>query len=96
MPTGCVRTATAAATVTGRRTVKVTFFVDGGRVKTLTRANGRGGRWTLRLNAHKLGFGTHRIRVTVQFARSSRTKAKAMRVSFNRCDTASVQPKFTG
>jgi hypothetical protein len=96
-PSGCARTTrTVAATVTGRRIVKVTFSIDGKRVKTLTKANGKGGRWTLPIAVRKLSVGTHRVTVTVQFASSSQTKAKTLRFSFSRCRTAVARPQFTG
>ena len=84
-----------AASVSGRRIVKVTFYVDGKKVKTLTEAN-RNGRWVLPMNVKRFAFGTHRVRVTVQFAKSSQTKAKTLRLSFNRCHSAVVKPQFTG
>jgi hypothetical protein len=94
-PSGCPTTSAVAATVSGRRIVKVTFYVDGRKVKTLTKAN-RNGRWVLPMNVKRFAFGTHRVRVTVQFAKSSQTKARTLRLSFNRCHPAVVTPKFTG
>jgi hypothetical protein len=94
-PSGCPRTSAVAATVSGRRIVKVTFYVDGKKVKTLTKAN-RDGRWVLPMNVKRFAFGTHRVRVVVQFAKSSQTKAKTLRLSFNRCRPAVVRPQFTG
>jgi hypothetical protein len=94
-PSGCPRTSAVAATVSGRRIVKVTFYVDGKKVKTLTKAN-RNGRWVLPMNVKRFAFGTHRVRVVVQFAKSSQTKAKTLRLSFNRCRPAVVRPQFTG
>ena len=94
-PSGCPTTNAIAATVSGRRIVKVTFYVDGKRVKTLTKAN-KGGRWVLPLNVKRLAFGTHRVEAKVQFAKSSQTKAKTLRLSFSRCHAADAQPKFTG
>jgi hypothetical protein len=94
-PSGCPTTSAVAATVSGRRIVKVTFYVDGKKVKTLTKAN-RDGRWVLPMNVKRFAFGTHRVRVTVQFARSSQTKAKTLRLSFSRCHSAVVKPQFTG
>jgi Prealbumin-like fold domain len=95
-PSGCPRTGTVAATVSGRRIVKVTFYVDGKKVKTLTKANGKGGTWVPPLNIKRLAYGAHRVRATVQFAKSSQTKAKTLRFSFDRCHAAAAQPKFTG
>ena len=94
-PTGCPTTTAVAASVSGRRIVKVTFYVDGKKVKTLTEPN-RNGRWVLPMNVKRFAFGTHRVRVTVQFAKSSQTKAKTLRLSFNRCHSAVVKPQFTG
>jgi hypothetical protein len=94
-PSGCPRTSAVAASVSGRRIVKVTFYVDGKKVKTLTKAN-RDGRWVLPMNVKRFAFGTHRVRVVVQFAKSSQTKAKTLRLSFNRCRPAVVRPQFTG
>jgi hypothetical protein len=94
-PSGCPTTSAVAATVSGRRIVKVTFYVDGRKVKTLTKAS-RNGRWVLPMNVKRFAFGTHRVRVTVQFARSSQTKARTLRLSFNRCRPAVVKPQFTG
>jgi hypothetical protein len=94
-PSGCPTTTAVAATVSGRRIVKVTFYVDGKKVKTLTKAN-RNGRWVLPMNVKRFAFGTHRVRVTVQFARSSQTKARTLRLSFSRCHPAVVKPQFTG
>jgi hypothetical protein len=94
-PSGCPTTSAVAATVTGRRIAKVTFYVDNKKVKTLTRPN-RNGQWVLPMNVRRFAFGTHRVRVTVQFAKSSQTPARTLRLSFSRCHSAAVSPKFTG
>jgi hypothetical protein len=94
-PRGCPTTNVVAATVTGKRIVKVTFYVDGKKVKTLTRAN-KGSRWVLPLNVRHLAYGSHRVRAKVQFAKSSTTQTKTMRLSFSRCGAAAAQPQFTG
>jgi hypothetical protein len=95
-PSGCPTTSAVAATVTGRRIVKVTFYVDNKKVKTLTRPNRKGGQWVLPMNVRRFAFGTHRVRARIEFARSSQTRARTLRLSFNRCRPASVTPKFTG
>jgi hypothetical protein len=95
-PRVCTRSNAAAATVTGRRIVKVTFYVDGHKVKTLTKPNAKGGGWKLPINIRKLGYGSHRLLAKVQFAKSSGTKARTLRLSFSRCASAAAQPKFTG
>jgi len=94
-PRGCPTTNVVAATVSGKRIVKVTFYLDGKKVKTLTKPN-KGGRWVLPVNVSRLAYGSHRVRAKVQFAKSSGTKIKTMRVSFTRCGAAAAQPQFTG
>jgi len=94
-PTGCPRTKVVKATVTGRLIVKVTFYLDGKRVRTLTKPD-KHGRWILTVTVGKVAYGTHRVVARVQFAKTSETKAKTMRLSFNRCRPAIVAPKFTG
>ena len=95
-PSGCPTTSAVAATVTGRRIVKVTFYVDNKKVKTLTKANASGGRWVLPMNVKRFAFGSHRVQARIQFARSSQTRARTLRLSFSRCHPANVTPKFTG
>jgi hypothetical protein len=95
-PSGCPTTSAVAATVSGRRIVKVTFYVDGKKVKTLTQPNKSGGRWVLPMNVKRFAFGTHRVQARIQFARSSQTRARTLRMSFSRCHPANVTPKFTG
>jgi hypothetical protein len=95
-PSGCPTTTAVAATVTGRRIVKVTYYVDGRKVKTLTKANASGGRWVLPMNVKRFAFGTHRVQARIQFARSSQTDSRTLRMSFSRCRPAVVTPKFTG
>jgi hypothetical protein len=95
-PTGCPTTSAVAATVTGRRIVKVTFYVDNKKVKTLTHANKSGGRWVLPMNVKRFAFGTHRVQARIQFARTSQTRSRTLRLSFSRCRPAVVRPKFTG
>jgi hypothetical protein len=95
-PRVCTRSNAVAATVTGKRIVKVTFYVDGRKVKTLTKPNGKGGAFKLPINVRKLGYGSHRLIAKVQFAKSSGTKARTLRLSFSRCASAAAQPKFTG
>jgi hypothetical protein len=94
-PKGCPDTNAVAATVTGKRIVKVTFYVDHKKVKVLTKPN-KGGRWALSVNMRKIAYGSHRVEAKVEFAKSSGTKAKTLRLSFNRCGANSVKPQFTG
>jgi hypothetical protein len=94
-PTGCARSDVVAASVSGRRIVRVTFYVDNKKVKTLNRAN-RGNRWVLSMRIRGLAFGSHRVKAKIEFAKSSQTKAKTLPLSFSRCRSAATRPQFTG
>jgi hypothetical protein len=94
-PTGCARSDVVAASVSGRRIVKVTFYVDNKKVKTLNRAN-RGSRWVLSMRLRALAFGSHRVRAKIEFAKSSQTEARTLPLSFSRCRSAAARPQFTG
>lgn len=94
-PKGCPDTNAVAATVSGKRIVKVTFYVDNKKVKVLTKPNKKGG-WSLSVNMRKIAYGSHRVVAKVEFAKSSGTKAKTLRLSFSRCGANSVKPQFTG
>ena len=94
-PNGCPDTNAVAATVSGKRIVKVTFYVDNKKVKTLTKPN-KNGKWALEVNMRKIAYGGHKVRARVEFSKSSGTKAKTLRLSFSRCGANSVKPQFTG
>jgi prealbumin domain-containing protein len=95
-PRGCPINNVVAATITGKRIVKVTFYIDGHKVKTLTKPNGKGGAFKLPVNVRKMSYGAHRVMAKIQFAKSSGTKAKTLRLSFSHCSGAAAQPQFTG
>ena len=94
-PHGCPDTNAVAATVSGKRIVKVTFYVDNKKVKTLTKPN-KSGKWALSVNMRKIAYGSHRVTAKVEFAKSTGTKAKTLRLSFSRCGANNVRPQFTG
>jgi Bacterial Ig domain len=94
-PKGCPDTNAVAATVSGKKISKVTFYVDGRKVKTLTKPN-KGGKWALTVNMRQIAYGSHRVQAKVEFTKSSGTKTKTLRLSFNRCGANSVRPQFTG
>src|SRR4029077_7391527 len=94
-PTGCPTSAATKATVTGKRITKVTFYLDGKKFKTVTKPDSKGN-WSVTLKPKTLPYGSHKVRVTVQFASDSGTKAKNLSLTFNRCRPAIVKPKFTG
>lgn len=94
-PKGCPTTKAAAATVSGKRIVRVTFYVDNRKVKTLRKPNKKG-KWTLTVNMRRIGYGKHKVRAKVEFARTSGTATKNLNLSFNRCGGGAVRPQFTG
>jgi hypothetical protein len=94
-PKGCPTSNVVAATVNGKRIVKVTFYVDNKKVKTLTKPN-KGGSWRLSVAMRKVAYGTHRVYAKVEFAKSSGTPAKTLRLAFTRCGASNVKPQFTG
>jgi hypothetical protein len=82
--------------VRGARIARVTFFVDGKRVKRLTAPNGEGTRFRLKVNPRGRGFGVHRVTAKVVFAAAAQTRTRTLRLSFQRCRKQVVQPRFTG
>jgi hypothetical protein len=94
-PSGCVK-GPFTATVRGSRIARVTFFVDGKRFKRLTAPTGEGSRFTVRINPRGRGFGVHRVTARVEFAAASETRARTLRLSFQRCRRQVVKPRFTG
>lgn len=93
-PRGCPITATTAF-VRGRRILRVTYYVDGRAVRTLTHAN-KAGHFTLRLKLKGLRTGPHRLAARIRFAGDSNTRTQTLRLSFVRCRGGSVTPSFTG
>jgi hypothetical protein len=92
---GCTLRRTARATVSGRRIVRVTFVLDGRRLRTLTRPDGHG-RWSVPLTLSRLPFGGHDLLARVQFASSAATPIRTLRLRFSRCQVAAARPQFTG
>ena len=94
-PSGCVR-GPFRATVRGSRIARVTFFLDGKRFKRITAPTGEGNRFSVSINPRGRGFGVHRVTVRVEFAADSGTRARTLRLSFQRCKRQVVRPRFTG
>ena len=66
---GCVAR-TAHVYIAGRQIVSATFYLDGRRVKTITKPD-RSARYGIDVNARKLRFGVHRVKVIVVVALSA-------------------------
>lgn len=92
--TGCV-TSAFNARVRGAKIAKVVFLLDGKVIKTVTKPN-LAGDYLARISPAKLRIGVHRLVAKVTFQAASKTAAKTLRLSFQRCGRALALPRFTG
>lgn len=93
-PQGCISAKrVSSVTIAGRRIASATFFVDGHKVKTLTRASH--GRYTYRLTGKRLRYGSHGVTVKITFRSGSTLRTKTLHMRVNRCRPV-VVPAFTG
>jgi hypothetical protein len=74
---------------------KIVFRLDVTKVRTLLKPNLKGA-FALRVDPRKMRTGVHRMIVDVTFTRASGTKAKRLRLSFQRCTRKLASPRFTG
>jgi hypothetical protein len=86
----CVSDSRAKATVTGDDIDTVAFYVDGDRVKTVTRPTARGS-YVFAMRCARLRVGTHRARAVVTFEDSS---SSTLRFRITRSQQGF--PRFTG
>lgn len=93
-PSGCVPRPFRAS-VSGREIAQVTFFVDGGRRQTIKATPGRTV-FSLRLDPRRQSLGRHRITAKVRFTANSATKARTLRLVYQRCSNTPTRPRFTG
>jgi hypothetical protein len=93
-PSGCAAR-TFTARVRGAQIKRVVFKLDGKRIGSVTKRN-KAGLYALRINPANYRIGVHRLVVTVTFNSASRTKARTLRASFQRCAKRLVSPRFTG
>jgi hypothetical protein len=93
-PSGCV-TRNFNVQVTGRQIRRVVYYLDGRKVRTLTRPN-RGTRFALPVRPNSLRRGTHRVLAVTYFTAASGTRSRTLRVVFSRCSRQAAQPRFTG
>ncbi len=92
-PSGCVR-GPFTATVRGRRILHVTFIRDGKRIKRII---ARSGQRVFRVRIKPgAAVGVHRVTARIRFRAASRTRARTLRLSYQRCRRQVVQPRFTG
>jgi hypothetical protein len=93
-PTGCVAKAFRAR-VRGTKIAKVIFYLDGKKLKAITKPDKKG-EYKLSMKRSGLKTGVHRVIAKVSFQSGSGTKAKTFRLSFQRCAKRLVAPRFTG
>ncbi|MEA2468969.1 MAG: hypothetical protein QOJ57_3095, partial [Thermoleophilaceae bacterium] len=95
-PRGCV-TKPFRARVNGTGIDRVTFFVDGRRVKRVSAAGGDGS-FTARVDPRRLRAGrAHRLAAKVEFVTGAGQAARTLRTTFRRCARARRGPvSFTG
>ena len=87
---GCVSGDRARAVVTGDDIDTVAFYVDGDRVKMVTRPDA-GGRYRFSMSCSRLSVGAHRASAVVTSEEGSR---RTLRFRITRA--AQVSPRFTG
>lgn len=93
-PSGCAPRS-FNVNVRGTNIRRVTFTLDGRRVKTLTRPNA-GKVFRLRIRTGTLRRGTHRIVARTTFTAASGAPVRRLRVVFQRCARTQRAPRFTG
>jgi hypothetical protein len=92
---GCAAGTFAVSSVRGSQIKRVTFFVNGKKVQTLTKPNA-GTQYRYRARTTSLKFGSYKVRARVEFVTASGTKAKDLRLTYSRCKPRVVRPQFTG
>jgi hypothetical protein len=92
--TGCVSGAFNAR-VRGTKIARVVFVLDGKTLKSVSKPNSAG-QFAVRVNPATMRIGVHRLVAKVTFQTASGTKAKTLRLSFQRCGRKLALPRFTG
>ena len=80
--------------VRGRSIRKVTFTIDGKKVRNVRRS-GNGGVYSITINPNRYKPGSHVVTAKVSFTAASNTRSKTLRARFARC-VRQVAPSFTG
>jgi hypothetical protein len=85
-------TKSLSAYVAAPGVASVTFYLDGRKLKTLTKPTDQ--RFSIAIDVQRLSLGVHRLRVAVTMDRSS--CANAATETFIHVESASLAPTFTG
>ena len=97
-PHGCVRS-NFVVSIRSKGVRTVTFYVDNHRVRTLTHRNARHGMLAIHVKIATLKIGVHRLkaRITMTPLTASAKAVIATRtLTFARCASATLSPRFTG
>jgi hypothetical protein len=89
----CVSSSRAKATVTGDDIDSVAFFVDGKRIRTVTRPAVTG-RFVFSMRCSRVGVGAHASRAVVTFSSGSSPATQTLRFQITRVRSGSA--RFTG
>ena len=92
---GCATARYASASITGSQVRRVTFYVNGRMVKTLSSPNAAKA-YRLRYLTRGLRNGSYAVRARVEFSKASGAKPRTFRLQFSRCSRRAVSPTFTG
>jgi hypothetical protein len=92
-PSGCVEFP-FTATVRGRRIARVTFYHDRKKIKTIDARDGQGV-FRVRIRPGE-AVGIHRVAARIRFEAASGTRARTLRLNYQRCRQQVVRPRFTG
>jgi hypothetical protein len=93
-PQGCVR-GSFVVSVKAAGVRRVTFYLDGHKLKTMSAKNVRQGKFSISINGAKLRVGVHRVAAKIQMT-SGTSGLITRRLTILRCASAAVVPKFTG
>jgi hypothetical protein len=96
-PQGCVRH-DFRVSLKAAGVARVTFYLDGHKLRTLTAKNAHKGLLTLLIDPDKLKVGTHKLKASITMKHTGSTKPKqgTRTVRILRCSSAALTPKFTG
>ena len=89
------QTGTFTVHVTSSGVKQITFYLDGRKLKTMTQKQSKKGTFSVKINAHKLSYGAHRVSIKTSMVSAACAQSASSRV-FVRPFAARVAPKFTG
>ena len=81
--------------VSSRGVKRITFYIDGHRMRTLQRSQAKGGQFSIKINPRRLSYGPHRVSFRMVMVNPTCATAASAR-TFVRPFAARVAPRFTG